>query len=99
MSGVVAGLIGSLKAAVISLINKYFVLNNVYGSGNQFYGGTDYTRDVVIDSSENIYFFSSPSFNSIPSIPPIRAQKDLRRFAALLPAFSFDGGVVTGACR
>ena len=32
-------------------------------------------------------------------MPPIRAQKDLRRFAALLPAFNLDGGVVTGAFR
>ena len=30
-----------------------------------------------------------------PCIPPILAQKDLRRFADLDPAFSFEGGVVT----
>ena len=28
-------------------------------------------------------------------IPPMRAQNDLRRFAALEPAFNFDGFVVT----
>ena len=92
MSGVVAGLIGSLKAAVISLINKYFVLNNVYGSGNQFYGGTDYTRDVVIDSSENIYFFSSPSFNSIPSYI-YKYAKD----GSFVWAKSFGGDATKGA--
>jgi len=30
-----------------------------------------------------------------PFTPLIRAQKDLRRLAALLPFFNFDGGVVT----
>lgn len=30
-----------------------------------------------------------------PCIPPILAQKDLRRFADLDPAFNLEGGVVT----
>jgi hypothetical protein len=32
-------------------------------------------------------------------IPPMRAQNDLRRFAALLPFLSLEGFVVTGAFK
>jgi hypothetical protein len=32
-------------------------------------------------------------------MPDILAQKDLRLAASLLPAFNFDGGVVTAVCN
>jgi hypothetical protein len=32
-------------------------------------------------------------------MPDILAQNDLRLFASLLPAFNFDGGVVTAVCN
>ena len=39
-----------------------------------------------------------PFFFIGPGLPLIRAQKDLRRFAALEPGFSLLGFVVTAVC-
>lgn len=52
MSGAIAGLIGSLKAAVAGVVNKYFI----------FPYSVDYSavyttrRDIVVDADKNVYF-------------------------------------------
>jgi len=55
MSGAVAGLIGSLKSAVVSIVNKYFVFpRSVEANGNVFAA-----RDIISDSSGNVYVSNS----------------------------------------
>jgi hypothetical protein len=55
MSGIIAGLIGSLKTVVASIVNKYFTLYYVGGTGNQFYS-LERARDLEIDQNDNLYF-------------------------------------------
>jgi len=55
MSGAVAGLIGSLKSAVVGIVNKYFVFpRSVEANGNTFAA-----RDIISDSSGNVYVSNS----------------------------------------
>jgi hypothetical protein len=52
MTGILAGLIGSLKAAAAAVLNKYFVSPTSVGNSPVF----SPQRDVVVDSDSNIYF-------------------------------------------
>jgi hypothetical protein len=52
MSGVIAGLVGSLKAVVAALTNKFFELRPVATTSYQ----GELSRDIVTDSLENVYF-------------------------------------------
>jgi hypothetical protein len=45
--------------------------------------------------SANAFLVGLPFFSIAPLTPDILAQKLLRLFASLLPAFNLDGGVVT----
>ena len=55
MTGILGGLIGSFKTAVVSLVNKYFVFpRSVEANGNTFAA-----RDIISDSSGNVYVSNS----------------------------------------